>query len=219
MGEALQFNFPHFETSNKMPSDSELQKVVGGLRNGQATGATGMKAEHIKVWLNKIQCNKKAVRENPGREADPGAGRKRQIFVELIQAIWEWGEIPEQMSLMVVMLIPKGGCDLWGIGLLNPFWKVVEKIMVCRLGTIDFHLCLHGGLPKRGMGTATIEAKLAQQLAWIEQEPLYQVFIDLRKVYDHLDQERCLAIMTGYGVGPKLLGLQTKFWNQAQMVC
>jgi hypothetical protein len=49
--------------------------------------------------------------------------------------------------------------------------------------------------------------------------PLYQVFIDLRKAYDHLDQEQCLAIMTGYGVGPKLLCLQTKFWNQAQMVC
>ncbi len=65
----------------------------------------------------------------------------------------------------------------------------------------------------------TIEAKLAQQLAWMEQEPLYQVFIDLRKAYDHLDQEQCLAIMTRYEVGPKLLRLQTTFWNQAQMVC
>jgi hypothetical protein len=68
---------------------------------------------------------------------------------------------------MVVVLLPKDGGNFQGIGLLNPFWKVVEKIMVCRLGTIDFHSCLHGGLPKRGMGTATIEAKLAQQLAWI----------------------------------------------------
>jgi hypothetical protein len=66
---------------------------------------------------------------------------------------------------------------------------------------------------------ATIEAKLAQQLAWMEQEPLYQVFVDRRKAYDHLDQEQCLAIMTGYGVGPKLLRLQTTFWKQAQMVC
>jgi hypothetical protein len=65
----------------------------------------------------------------------------------------------------------------------------------------------------------TIEAKLAQQSAWMEQEPLYQVFVNLRKAYDHLDQERCLAIMTGYGVGPKILRLQTTFWNQAQMVC
>jgi hypothetical protein len=196
-----------------------MQKVVGGLWNGRAAGATGMKAEHIKVWLNKIQRKEKAARENPGREADLGGGRKWQIFVKLIQAIWKWGEILEQMSWVVVVLLPKGGGDFRGIGLLDPFWKVVEKIMVCRLGSIEFHPCLHGGLPKRGMGTATIEAKLAQQLAWMGQEPLFQVFINLRKAYDHQDQERCLAIMTGYGVGPKLLRLQTKFWYQAQMVC
>jgi hypothetical protein len=66
---------------------------------------------------------------------------------------------------------------------------------------------------------ATIEAKLAQQLAWTEQEPLYHVFVDLRKAYDHLDCKRCLAIMTRYGVGPKLFCLQAKFWDQAQLVC
>jgi hypothetical protein len=52
MGEAFPFNFLHFEISDNMPTDSELRKVVGGLQNGQATGATGMKAEHTKVWLN-----------------------------------------------------------------------------------------------------------------------------------------------------------------------
>jgi hypothetical protein len=91
--------------------------------------------------------------------------------------------------------------------------------MVCHLGSIEFHPCLHGGLPKRGTRTAAIKARLAQQLAWMGQELLYQVSVDLRKAYDHLDQELCLAIMTGYGVGPKLLRLQTKFWYQAQMVC
>jgi hypothetical protein len=178
-----------------------------------------MKAKHINVWLNEIQRKEKAAMENPGREADPGAGHKWKIFVELIQAVWDRGEILEQMSWMIVVLLPKGGGDFRGIGLLDPFWKVVEKVMVCRLGSIEFHPCLHGGLPKRGTGTETIEAKLAQQLAWMEQEPLYQVLVDLRKAYDHLDQEQCLAIMTGYGVGPKLLRLQTKFWEQAQMVC
>ncbi len=91
--------------------------------------------------------------------------------------------------------------------------------MVCRIGTIEFHPCLHRGLLKRGTGTATIEAKLVQQSAWMEQEPLYQVFVDLRKAYDHLDQEGYLVIMTRYGVGPKLLRLQTTFWNQVQMLC
>ncbi len=74
-------------------------------------------------------------------------------------------------------------------------------------------------MPKQGTGTATIEAKLAQQLTWVEQEPLYQVFVDLHKAYHHLDREKCLEIMTGYGVGPKLLCLQKYFWDQAKMVC
>jgi hypothetical protein len=34
-----------------------------------------MKAKHIKVWLEEIQRKDKAAMENPGREADPGAGR------------------------------------------------------------------------------------------------------------------------------------------------
>ena len=33
----------------------------------------------------------------------------------------------------------------------------------------------------------TIKAKLAQQLAWMEQEPMHQVFVDLRKAYGYLD--------------------------------
>ena len=51
---------------------------------------------------------------------------------------------------------------------------------------------------------------------WGEQEPLYQIFLDLSKAYDHLDLAKCLEIMTGYGVGPKL---QEKFWDQVEMVC
>jgi hypothetical protein len=176
-----------------------------------------MKAEHLKGWLDAIQREEKAAEEDPGREST--LGDKWRIFLELIRTIWDKGEIPEQMSWMVIVLLPKGGGDFRGIGLLDPCWKVVEKIMVCRMAAIDFHPCLHGGLPKRGTGTATIEAKLAQQLAWMEQEPVYQVFVDLSKAYDHLDRERCLAIMTGYGVGPKLLRLQAKFWEQAEMVC
>ncbi len=132
MGVALPHNFLHFEISNNMPTDSEIRTVVRGLQNRQATRATGVRAKHLKGWLDKIQHNEKAARENPGRErADPGAVHKWGIFVELIQAIWERGGVPEQMSWMVIVLLPKGGCNFWGIGLLDPFWKVVEKIMEC----------------------------------------------------------------------------------------
>ncbi len=71
-----------------------------------------------------------------------------------MQTIWERGSVPEQMTWEIIVLLPKGGGDYPGIGLLEPFWKVVEKIIVRRLALIEFHICLHGGLPKKGTGIA-----------------------------------------------------------------
>jgi hypothetical protein len=42
------------------------------------------------------------------------------------------------------------------------------------------------------MGTGIIEAKLAQQLAHLKQMPFFAVFVDLKKVFDAMDQGRCL---------------------------
>jgi hypothetical protein len=123
------------------------------------------------------------------------------------------------MTWMIAVLLPNGGGDYRGIGLLDPIWKVVEKVMVARFSVIKLHDCLHGGLPGRGTGTAIMEVKLQQQLAWVEQAPLYQIYLDLRKAYDALDQGQCLEILAGYGVGPNLLRLQKKFWDDVTMVC
>ncbi|EJK60561.1 hypothetical protein THAOC_19061 [Thalassiosira oceanica] len=107
-----------------------------------------------------------------------------------------------------------------GIGLLEPFWKVVEGIMDTRLGVIEFRpSLLHGFVKGRGCGTAGIEAKLAQQFAYLQQSPLYGIFIDLRKAYDAMDRDRCMAIMEGYGVGPNMLRLIRTFWDEQKLVC
>ncbi len=60
---------------------------------------------------------------------------------------------------------------------------------------------------------------MQQQLAWVDQAPPYQIYLDLRKAYDALDRGRCLKILAGYGVRPNLLRLQKKFWDKAKMVC
>ena len=83
--------------------------------------------------------------------------------------------------------------------------------MDVRLEMIPLHLCLHGFTKGRGTGTGTMEAKLAQQLSFIDQEALFATFIDLRKAYDAMDRDRVLQILRGYGVGPNLLQLIASF--------
>ncbi len=62
------------------------------------------------------------------------------------------------------------------------------------MSCLKLHDCLRGGLPRCSKGTAIMEVKLNQQLAWVDQAPLYQIYLDLKKAYDALDWTRCLEI-------------------------
>ncbi len=95
------------------------------LRNGGAAGAMGLQAEHIKVWLRDVVQEEK-------EQSFVGRGNKWRIFIKLMQTIWEHGCVPEQMTWEIIILLPKGGGHYCGIGLLEPCWKVLEKIMVKR---------------------------------------------------------------------------------------
>ena len=89
-------------------------------------------------------------------------------------------------------MVPKGEGEFWGIGLMEVAWKILSLILHRRLATIKLHDVLHGFREGRGTGTATLEAKLLQQLAAMREEVLYVIFLDLTKVYDALDRSRTL---------------------------
>ncbi len=59
-GNPLPNNVTPVEISDNPPMDGKLRQVAGELTNGQATGASGMCAKHVKEWLNGVQ-----------REVDP----------------------------------------------------------------------------------------------------------------------------------------------------
>ncbi|KAL7550925.1 hypothetical protein ACHAWF_014991, partial [Thalassiosira exigua] len=134
------------------------------MPNGRAGGNSFMRAEDMKEWLRGMK-----EEEDPEARGREGAGDRWRALVKL-----------------------KGSGGYRGIGLLEPVWKLLEAIMDRRLNCLELHDCLHGYRAKRGTGTAILEAKLAQQLAWLEQHPLYGIFIDLRKAFDAMDRERCL---------------------------
>ena len=83
-------------------------------------------------------------------------------------------------------------------------WKVVAAILNRQLtASITSRYLLHRFRLGRSTGTATLKAKLLQQLAALREEVLYVIFLDLHKVYDALDRSRFLEILEGYVVGPR----------------
>jgi len=92
-------------------------------------------------------------------------GDQQRAFVKLSKTILDEVCIPQQMCWMIIIDIPKRGSNHHGIVLIEPFWKAIEVCMDKRLSKISFHHNLHGFLKGRDMRTASLKAKLAQQLA------------------------------------------------------
>ena len=84
---------------------------------------------------------------------------------------------------------------------------------------IPLHDSLHRFQPKRGCDTGILEAKLAQQLTFWEQSPLYGKFLDIRKTYNTIDRGRCIHILGNHGVREKAISLIQYFWEHVVLVC
>ena len=176
------------------------------MRIGKAPGPSGLRAEHLKVWLEVA-------------EADPPDVMHWQQVMQIVRHAFLYGEMPAEMCWSILAVIPKGAGEYRGIGLQEVLWKVVSSIINARLqASINFHDSLHGFRSQRGTGTATIEAKLVQQLAIVHQVPLFAVFLDLHKAYDSLDRNRTLDILAAYGVGPNTIRLLQRYWAQQRIV-
>ena len=84
-GDPTSINVEHFDLDDSIPEDAAIREVVAGLRNGKAGGSGGVRAEHIKTWLRSMIEEEEKGTEN--------AGEMCQLFVRLIQTIWDKGEI------------------------------------------------------------------------------------------------------------------------------
>ena len=82
-------------------------------------------------------------------------------LVAMMQTDFQYVWLMEESTWQVVVLIPKGGGEYLGIGLVEVVWKVVTVVINFHLTTsIDFHDVLHGFWACSSTGTTSLEAKL-----------------------------------------------------------
>ena len=68
--------------------------------------------------------------------------------------------------------------DFSGIILVEVLWKIMTSLLNCRLMEgITFHDVQYGFQAGRGMGTASHEAKMTQQLTDMREAVLFEVFL------------------------------------------
>ena len=96
---------------------------------------------------------------------------------------------------------------------------MVARLINRRLtAAITYHDAIHGFRAGRRTGTATLEAKLLQQLTATREAVLFEVFLDLQKTDDALDRERALELLAAYGFGPRTLRFLWTYLDQMTMV-
>ena len=112
-------------------------------------------------------------------------------MVDLVQIAFRDRRLAEEAMWKAVVLITKGKMYYHGIGIVEVMWKVVAAILNLRItASITFHDFLYGFREGCSTCTATINAKLLQQLEALREEVLYVIFLDLYKAYDALDRSR-----------------------------
>ena len=166
--------------------------------------------------FSKEEKEREATTKDGGRRKDSSEGAENWArVVELIQTAFREEELAEETTWQAVVLIPKGEKDYRGIGLMEVMWKVVAVILNRRFtSSITYHDALHGFQIVCGTGTATLKAKLLQQLVDMRGEVLYVILLDLTKAYNALDRSRCLDILEGYVVSPSARRLLKTYWRR-----
>ena len=110
-------------------------------------------------------------------------------LLEIVQHMWCTGDIPQEFGRTILVIIPKGTTDTRGIGLLETLWKAVEVLIDnCLRASLQLHNVLNWFRSRRGTGTTIMELNIAQELSSIYQDPLFLVFLELRKAYETLYQ-------------------------------
>ena len=84
--------------------------------------------------------------------------------------------------------------------------------------SVHLHDVLHGFRAGKGTGMVIVELDMEQELASVDQDLMFLVFLYLQKSYNNIDHGRLLTTLEGYGAGPHMCWILEVFCNQQEVV-
>ena len=182
---------------DKPPEEDELETALNSIKSGKAGGKNGLTPELVK----QVGC---VFDEH---------------LMELFKEVWKEGKVPQDWADAVLVAIPKKGdlslCDNWrGISLLDVVGKVFAQIMKQRLQSVaDTELAESQCGFRKGRGCIDMIfcARQVIEKSIEHVEPLYVVFVDLRKAYDSVPREAMWKVLGKYGIPRKMISLIQSF--------
>ena len=114
-GDPIEVMVSPFDIPDGTPTEDEIADAVGRLKRGKAPGPTGIRSDHLKDWLAAAR-----------REETPDS-TNWDTLVELVQHVFDTGNLPEDMAWSTMVLLPKGGGGGFGVSdswiLCGNFWR------------------------------------------------------------------------------------------------
>lgn len=177
----------------------EIRLSLTGCGNNKATGEDLIPSEVYKLVSG---------------EKEPKSRLADAIF-RIVKKAWNEGETPEEWrSCLIVVLHKKGSKsdpnNYRGIALMNTLLKVICKIVAKRLADAAAAFQL---IRREQVGFISGEECPAQAMCLIEAvqrrcakgQDTLMCFLDLKKAYDLVPQERLFVKLVGLGIGAKMM--------------
>ena len=108
----------NFSLDDNIPGKEDISKVVMWLRLNFTVVPSGMRAEHLRLWLRAAK-----------REEHPNPEKWEKVFV-IIHADFRGEVLAVLCTWKTVVMIPKGGLrNFREIGLVWVLWKAISGII------------------------------------------------------------------------------------------
>lgn len=188
---------PILDEMDVPPSDLEIKAVIRKMKNGKASGESGIAPEQIKALLD-------------------GSETASYLF-KATRNWWcsEGRETPKEWLVGRLKVLPKSG-DLsnpgrWrGITLLEVFSKMVASILCNRMNLLIDSIGLEaqcGFRHGRGCADAIFSLKIVLHKLREFGRKSWGVFIDLVKAFDSVPRENLFLILERYGTPARVVNL------------